>query len=270
MKEDGIRNDARPGGAIRSWTRRDSLLYAVGVGETCFGFEEDEAKFALPSFASLLGAELSGLRSIEGWDKTRMVLRGQSVELLEELPIEGSVHLVNRAAVVASLGRGTIATIETAGYSVDDRRCLFRTSMSFYLAGGPRASIPFRSDRRASPAGPPDEVIVFDILPQQSLIYRLSGDRHPVHVDPAVAASLGFHSPTLPGLCTFGFAGRAALRFLQEDGPLRSLTLRFSKPAFPGGSLCFELWRTQGGCLIVVRDERGQIVADQGFAGFAG
>jgi acyl dehydratase len=76
-------------------------------------------------------------------------------------------------------------------------------------------------------------------------LYRLNGDYNPLHADPAVAREAGFARPILHGLCTLGIAGHALLRSCcdYDPGRMRSLTLRFSAPVFPGETLRTEMWR---------------------------
>ncbi|MBV8166107.1 MAG: MaoC family dehydratase, partial [Alphaproteobacteria bacterium] len=80
--------------------------------------------------------------------------------------------------------------------------------------------------------------------PEAALIYRLSGDPNPLHVDPAVAQKAGFPRPILHGLATFGVAGRAILKACCANDPARltEMRLRFSAPVLPGETIRTELW----------------------------
>jgi acyl dehydratase len=95
------------------------------------------------------------------------------------------------------------------------------------------------------PERAPDAVCDLPTLPQQALIYRLSGDDNPLHADPAVARAAGFERPILHGLCTLGIAGHALLKVCCGYDPtrLKSLSLRFSAPVFPGETIRTEMWR---------------------------
>jgi acyl dehydratase len=81
--------------------------------------------------------------------------------------------------------------------------------------------------------------------PEMALIYRLSADLNPLHVDPAVAKAAGFPKPILHGLATFGVAGHAVLKSIcgYDPGRLKSIAGRFSSPVFPGETIRTELWR---------------------------
>ena len=96
---------------------------------------------------------------------------------------------------------------------------------------------------RAGPSGPknppperaPDHSVTYQTTKDQALLYRLSGDRNPLHSDPTFAEMAGFPTPILHGLCTYGFTGRALLHTLCESDPSRfkSIDGRFSSPVFP-------------------------------------
>ena len=105
------------------------------------------------------------------------------------------------------------------------------------------ASLPGVPDRA------PDETLILTTAKNQALIYRLSGDYNPLHIDPEVAAAGGFKAPILHGLCTYGFAGRAILAGLCAGDPsrLKRLDVRFTTPVFPGETLETQIWRTGEG-----------------------
>ena len=103
---------------------------------------------------------------------------------------------------------------------------------------------------------------------EQALIYRLSGDRNPLHVDPKFAARGGFSQPILHGLCTYGVTGRALLHALCGSDParFRSMSGRFSRPVLPGESLTVSMWRQRGSdtAAFQTTGEDGAVVIDRG------
>ena len=96
-----------------------------------------------------------------------------------------------------------------------------------------------------TPDREPDRVVEYQTSGNQAGIYRLSGDRNPLHIDPDLARAAGFSSPILHGLCTYGYACRAVLQAFCEFDPARIVShqARFSSPVFPGDKLTIKLWR---------------------------
>ena len=108
--------------------------------------------------------------------------------------------------------------------------------------------------------------------PEQALLYRLSGDRNPLHADPGFAARGGFRRPILHGLCTYGFTGRALLHTLCGSDPARFLSMfgRFTRPVLPGDTLVVSIWRDgEGTALFRTATEDGTVVIDRGQMQFA-
>jgi acyl dehydratase len=117
-------------------------------------------------------------------------------------------------------------------------------------------------------------VVTYPTRPEQALIYRLSGDRNPLHVDPMFAARGGFDRPILHGLCTYGVTGRALLHAVCGSDPARFLAMsgRFSHPVYPGESLEVSIWLPEDGsneALFQTATEGGPVVIDHGRLRFA-
>jgi acyl dehydratase len=123
------------------------------------------------------------------------------------------------------------------------------------------------SDRlHEPPPRKPDHEVRYETRPDQALLYRLSGDRNPLHSDPEFARAAGFPRPILHGLCTYGFTGRALLHTLCGSDPSRfkSMEGRFSKPVFPGETLTIAMWIDGRICTFQTKNERGEVVLDSG------
>jgi acyl dehydratase len=121
------------------------------------------------------------------------------------------------------------------------------------------------------PEREPDQRVSSQTRPDQALLYRLSGDRNPLHSDPAFAARAGFPRPILHGLCTYGVTGRLLLHALcgSDPGRFRSMRARFSRPVLPGARLTVSIWVDGATATFQTSDDDGQVVIDHGEVEFA-
>ena len=204
-----------------------------------------------------------------------MLVHGeQRITLHRELPVEGSVSSVAEITGIYDKGKGAVIEITARSTDVASGEPLFDTVMSAFIRGeggwgGERGP---SGPQNVAPERDADEVVTLQTSPDQALIYRLSGDRNPLHSDPGFAALAGFDRPILHGLCTYGFTGRALLGALCDNDPARFTHMegRFSSPVFPGEALTVRIWRTADG-EAVFRTEGGdgRTVIDSGLARFS-
>jgi acyl dehydratase len=126
------------------------------------------------------------------------------------------------------------------------------------------------------PAREPDEVVSYSTRTDQALLYRLSGDRNPLHSDPTFAKRAGFDRPILHGLCTYGFTGRGLLHTVCGSDPARfgAMRARFSRPTMPGDVLTISVWdvadQSPGAYRFRTENQRGEVVIDAGLLRTAG
>jgi acyl dehydratase len=160
--------------------------------------------------------------------------------------------------------KGKAAVIGTKGVVSDAQGPLFSTSATLFIrgAGG------FGGDRgpeagNAAPDRAPDKTVEGTTLDIQAAIYRLSGDRNPLHIDPGFAAMAGYDRPILHGLCSFGFAGRAVMAAYCDNDPSRfvGLSVRFSGVVYPGDTIITEMWdEGNGKVLVQAKTQDGRVV----------
>jgi acyl dehydratase len=265
----------------RTWTSTDALLYAIGVGaglgdplqelqfttENTAGIEQQ----VLPTFGVLLAqARASG--DLGDFDRAMLVHAEQSIELHRPLPVAGT--LSTSAMVTGIYDKGSGALVETQNQAVDavTGEPMVTTRGSTFIRGeggfgGDRGTAaPWELPDRA-----PDHKVTQQTRPVQALLYRLSGDRNPLHADPGFAARGGFSRPILHGLCTYGFTGRVLLHELcgSDPGRFRSMSGRFSKPVLPGESLVVSIWSGDDGTAqFQTAKEDGTVVIDRGTVQF--
>ncbi len=112
----------------------------------------------------------------------------------------------------------------------------------------------------------PDHEVTYATRDDQALLYRLNGDRNPLHSDPTIAKFAGFDKPILHGLCTYGFTGRALLHELcgSDVAKFGSMDVRFSKPVMPGDTLTVKMWDDGNGAIFQTVNQDGVVVIDGG------
>jgi len=270
---------------VYEWTERDTLLYALGVGagtgDLAYTTENshDVPQQVLPTFAVIccMGFAATPLVGSFNWG---MLLHGsQEIRLFAPLPAAGALSVVAEVADIQDKGEGKNAIIILRARGTDPATgahvaetlttLVIRGDGGFGGQPGQRAAAPEFPDRA------PDARIALPTREDQALIYRLSGDRNPLHSDPWFARELaGFPTPILHGLCTYGFAGRALLGELAggQAAKLTAVAARFSAPVFPGETLTTSIWRTGSGRAVYRTEASGadgsnaRIVLDDGVA----
>jgi len=264
--------------ARRSWTSKDALLYAVGVGagtqELQFTTEntKDTPQRVLPTMAVVLGGGGIPFDKIGSFNPALMVHGTEGIELYGEIPPDGELESVGEITGIWDKGKAAVAEVEATATLVATGKPLFKIKMSMFCRGAGD----FGGERGPSPSfelpsRKPDHEVVYATREDQALTYRLSGDRNPLHSDPAFAKMGGFERPILHGLCTYGFTGRALLHTLCGGDPSRFKAMdgRFSKPVMPGDALTVQMWVDGKKALFVTRNQNGDVVLDQGEFRFA-
>ena len=268
---------AEAGPVERSWTSKDALLYAVGVGagtddlpfttENSAGVDQQ----VLPTFAVIAGAGANAMSQVGDIDFTQLVHGEQAFELNGPIPVEGTVKTTTKVTGIYDKGKGAVIATESRSLDAATGELRFTTRSSAFIrgAGGFGGDRGPSAVRNTPPDRAPDTQLTYQTSPDQALVYRLSGDRNPLHSDPEFAKRAGFPKPILHGLCTYGFTGRALLKALCDNDPSRFVSMegRFSSPVFPGEELTVSIWRTEDGeALFTTAAGDGRTVLDSGRA----
>lgn len=240
----------------QTYTRRDTMLYALGLGLGHDPLDESQLRFVyedglrtLPTYPVVLGYPGFWMSHPDtGIDAVRLVHGEQGIVLHKLPPPEGEV--IGRTRVTSIVDKG-----EGKGMLVYTERRVTDASTGELLATLPSTTFCRGNGGFGGPTGPvppvhelptrqPDISITLKTLPQAALIYRLSGDYNPLHADPRIAKAAKFERPILHGLCTLGVAGHALLQAAgYEAERLASIHARFTAPVYPGESLTTDIWR---------------------------
>ncbi|MFD2249862.1 acyl dehydratase [Pseudochelatococcus lubricantis] len=253
------------------WTEKDAILYALACGarahELDLVYERDLRP--LPGLVSALGlwaVERCGDLGVYDRKKSLHVSQGIDIHAHEGgafLPRSARFPARARVAAVWDKGKATIVEIEVTSVFFSATYSIFLPGIGGW--GGLNAPAPAKAD--ALPALAP--LAEYATSPEQAVLYRLTGDLHPVHVDPEIARGYGFDRPILHGLCTLGIALKLlGPAFGDHPAALQAATARLSSPVLPGDVLTLRAAPREGGVAfdVVVGDR--QVLKD-GWARYA-
>jgi len=245
-----------------SYGDKDVMLYALGVGlgqdpmnETELAFVYEKGLKVVPTAATVLASGAGRgepLPTKEGHRPSQpnylMLVHGeQKVELHRPLPTSGTFTTESRTIGAFDKGKdkGAVLVSETVWRDEKGEKVATLTGSSFCRAdggfGGPADGAP---EPHPAPTRAPDKSVDITTREDQALLYRLNGDRNPLHSDPESAKRSGFPRPILHGLCTYGITCRAVLQEVVDWNAdrIESHQARFSAPVFPGDTITVDLW----------------------------
>ncbi|HTD51305.1 MAG TPA: MaoC/PaaZ C-terminal domain-containing protein [Acidimicrobiia bacterium] len=285
MNLEAVGTVSKPG--ERSWDSTDALLYALGVGagqldptgfELEFTTENSTAsgisQAVLPTFPVIVGMGGGAMPSFGDINWAMLVHGEQKIEVFGPIPTAGTVVSTTRIVGIYDKGSGALAVMETESKYKDSGRPAFNTRFGAFIRGeggfGDSRGDPL-PERPKIPERGADHEVTYGTRADQALLYRLSGDRNPLHADPAFAKLAGFPKPILHGLCTYGVTGRALLHTVCGSDPAKFKTMdaRFSKPVYPGDELTVRIWEDgTGRALFQTVTQEGTVVIDGGIFGY--
>jgi acyl dehydratase len=265
-----------------TYTRRDTMLYALGLGVGAIDptdagdlkYVYEKSLVALPTQAVTLAAGSMLLARPDLGINYKMLLHAeQTLAMHKPLPVEATVlgEIVIDEIYDKGAEKGAILYMTRKLFDCASGDLLVTLGSSAFLRGD--GGFGGNSEGAPKPRPVPVERAADQSVPtpaalNQALIYRLSGDYNPLHIDPEIAGIAGFNRPILHGLCHYGMAGRALIKTLCADDPsrLQRLDARFTSPVYPGEPLHVEIWNIGAGdaSFRVVASERGVVVQDYG------
>jgi acyl dehydratase len=256
-----------------AYTRDQVILYHLGIGAGVPPTDANELEYTyeknlkvLPSFAVIPAfGSMGGIGSLPGLEfNLAQLLHGeQEVILHKPLPPQQKLTTSAHVAEVYDKGRAALVILEATA-SDESGEPLFTNRFSLFIRGeggfggeaGPKAG-------NAAPDRKPDGVVESKTLPQQALVYRLSGDKNPLHADPEFAKMAGFEKPIIHGLCSYGIACKAVVDDALDGDVTRvaRYKARFADVAFPGETYRTCYWREDDTILLQVEAaERGAVI----------
>jgi acyl dehydratase len=250
---------AEPSVRELSWSADDVLLYHLSLGaglyrtgpaELCWTYERDLQ--VLPTFALVAGERSHGIQagramSLPGIDvDLRKILHaGQSISLHGPIPTSGAVRASSRVAHVWDKDKAAVIVMENAITDLDGAPLWTTTSQIWARGEGGFGGEPGPETSWAAPEREPDAVLDSPTSVQTAMLYRLNGDRNPLHIDPDFARDAGLDAPILHGLASYGIVCKAIVDELLDGDParVRSYTARFAGMLTPGETIRTRVWR---------------------------
>lgn len=238
-----------------TYTDRETMLYALGVGMGRDPMNEDELRYTyendlktVPTMATVVawGQRTIGASGIN----YLMVVHGEQ-RLTVHKPLPASATIISDERVTAAVdkgaGKGALIVLEKAIRLKGSNEKLCTLSSTIFARGdggfgGPATGAP---EPHPIPERKPDVSSEADTRADQALLYRLSGDRNPLHSDPKIAKMAGFPRPILHGLCSYGTACRSVLQTIckYDHTLITGFDVRFSSPVFPGETIVTDMWK---------------------------
>lgn len=266
-----------------SWGPNDGSLYALSVGASSDGAsglefttaDANSAAAVLPSFAVILTMKSasSPITHVGDFPLSKIIHAGQEVLLRRPLPTSGTG--IGTTEVTGIFDTGKHAIIETTtslravdvttGSGEENTQEFAQTKSTILVLGEGDFGGAKPPQKPARPTGKPHGNASFRTTPNQALLYRLNGDRNPLHFDTPTATAAGFERPILHGLCTFGIVSRLLLEEICPDAPacFESFSARFVKPVYPGAVLDTAWWHS-GSTVHFQVETDGEVVLDSG------
>jgi acyl dehydratase len=242
----------------KSYSSKDTILYALGVGAATknplppedLQFVYEKHLTALPTLATILASGELWLANPEtGIDLSKVLHGEQFLTVHKPLPAEGKVIGRDTVDEIYDKGKekGAVMYMSRHIYEAESGDLLATSAWSMFMRGNGGFGGSAEGQPQPHPipdSRPHDQSIDLISRPEQAVIYRLSGDDNPLHIDPAFAEKVGFDKPILHGMSSYGMAGLSLIKLLcgGDASRLKKLNLRFAAPMYPGETLRTEVW----------------------------
>lgn len=266
-------------GISQGYAPRDAIVYALGIGlgrdpsdRVDLNYLIEDRLTVLPTFAVTLASPGAWIAAPEfGVNFVKLVHAEQAAWFHTPLPPSADVIGQARIASLADRGpeRGAVVVVEREIHDASNgaHYCTLQQTLLLRGDGGFGGPSP-KPATTLIPERAPDHRAIVPVSPRAALIYRLSGDKNPLHADPDIASRAGFDRPILHGLASYAMAGVAVARACgRQPAQVSALACRFSGAIFPGEIVEFAIWRDRGRAMFqgFVGERK---VLDQGLVSF--
>jgi multifunctional beta-oxidation protein len=247
-----------------AYSDKDVILYNLAVGakreEVSLLYEGDQNFQVLPTFGVIptyvSKAPFQMSEIIPNFDP-RMLLHGEQYMEILQYPIPTEATLISKTHLIEVVDKGNAALVRrgtTTSDAATGRPIFYNEGVAFIRGSGGFGGTRAPADRGAAtalhtpPSRSPDKVVEETTGEEQAALYRLLGDRNPLHIDPKFSAVGGFKTPILHGLATFGISGK---HVFQTYGPFKNIKVRFAGTVLPGQTIVTEMWREKGSNKVI-------------------
>ena len=257
-----------------SWNDNDTMLYALAVGATPDNdlefVYEGKGPRVIPTFGVIPGMTcLMGLNQNVDINLLNILHGEQAIELKRSIPARVEAGTA-RGSITGVWDKGKAAVIGVECEVSDDDGPILTTHSTIFVRnsggfGGERG--PSTRGLNVPPDREPDHTVEFPTLAQQGALYRLTGDRVPLHIDPEFARLAGYDKPFMHGLCTYGFVCRAILESCCDNEPdnFVSLSGRFADQVWFEDTIVTRIWNDgPGEAIVQAETQNGSVVISQG------
>jgi acyl dehydratase len=241
---------------VQTYTKKDCMLYALGIGIGFNPLDTDELKFVyektletFPTISLVLGYPGPWMANPEtGINLVKVLHAEQELEIVKPLPVEGTIRSKIKVVEVIDKGaeKGALIVVERRIFDNESGELYCVQKSTAFARGNGGFSGPVTEGKKphALPERNPDMSIEMPTTTQMALLYRLSGDYNILHADPAVAKKAGFEAPILHGLATYGVVAHSLLKVLKvkDSTQMKSFAVRFSAPVYPGETIRTDVW----------------------------
>lgn len=263
-------------------TDLDTILYALGIGFSTDPMCEEDFKFTyeladgfttFPTVSTVTNRFdlFKGLLNNPGLPRFNpmMLLHGeQTTECFSPLPTSGKIINVPKVEDIQDKGKGALLIVSQSTVDAETKELYAKNTMRIFIRGiggfGDKGKVPSLKFPKIPASREPTAEFQFKTRPDQAILYRLNGDRNPLHISPDMAAMGNFERPILHGLCFYGISARAVYeKFCKGDVKnFKKFSARFTSHVFPGETLIIKMYKTGPGTLYVEArtKERGKVV----------